>query len=51
MTVQTKPPVEGGDNIPVASDRYDEEETVESVLGKMDKEQIFQGAKVNWMHG
>lgn len=35
MTVQTKPPVEGGDNIPVASDRYDEEETVESVLARI----------------
>ena len=33
MTVQTKPTVEGEENVPVVENQYEEEETMESVLG------------------
>ena len=33
MTAQTKPTVEGVDNVPLEENQYEEEETTESVLG------------------
>ena len=36
MTVQAKPTVEGEENVPSVENLYDEEETFESVLGKVE---------------